>query len=249
MGSKFGSTETLKVNYNVLPNRMPKFWSYTRWVAFNKCKLFYLLAYCHKIKQPDSYHLARGIDIHAKAEAFLKGEVKGIPRELAQFRKPFAAVKKAGAVAEQNITLTKSFGLTTPTDWAHAWLRIKIDILMHEEGSTHVDFIDVKTGKNRGEYQEQEEIYGMGCFTYFPKVKTLDTEYWFVDSGEVESNSFDRKQYPALKKKWRKNAATMIDCTKFPAEPSDFGCGYCPFRSDKKLPNGEPGMCDKWQKG
>lgn len=243
--SKFGK-KGAKRDYTKAAGRLPKAWSYTRYSVGSKCLLKYALKFIHKLKEPDSYALERGTEVHAQGEGYLKGTIHGVPDAYHVFSDEMKAIKSAGAIAEESWTLTKTWQPTQWDDWDNAWLRAKIDVHLID-GKT-LDVIDFKTGRQRDEHEEQTELYALTGFCVYPKVQTIDTEFWYVDSGDVGDFSYKRSQLRGLKAKWRKRIKPILEAKVFPPQPSEEGCKWCPFRSDKKLRNGEAGPCDGWKR-
>lgn len=244
MPSKF-SDPNKKTDWTHPTARLPQFWSFSRWNTFQTCWLRYALAYIWKLQTPDNYALERGIDIHAKSDGYLKGTIKGLPDELAQFRQEYVAIKKLGAVAEESYTVTKTWQPTYATDWDNAWLRAKVDIEIVEPELLTI--IDVKTGKAWDDHEFQAEIYGTIGFVIHPEATNIDFEYWYVDSGEVGHYEFERGDLRAKKRTWAAKVRPMLKMKTFKARPTESGCAYCPFRSDKKLKDGTEGPCQAWK--
>lgn len=246
MTSKFGDGKAKKIDYTIPHGRIPSSWSYTRYGTGKYCLLKYALKFIWKLKEPDNYAMERGTEVHSLAEGYLKGTIQGLPDALHTFETEFKVIRKLGAESEASWTVTKSWQPTTYDDWDNAWLRGKVDI--HIMARTHLDTIDIKTGRARDEHEEQAELYGILGFCQYPKAKTIDTEFWYTDSGDVGEFKFKRSQLPAMKKKWRARIKPILAARRFPATPTPEGCKWCSFRSDKKLRNGEAGPCDGWKK-
>jgi len=227
--------------------QFPIFWSYSRWDVFNKCRYRYELQFLQKLPQPSSIHLERGIDVHNKGEEYLDGTIKRLPVAYKQFGDEMRAIKKLGAKAEAGYAFTKSWQKTSATDWSNCWLRIKIDAEVVSDDE--VTLIDFKTGKPWPKAtEEQSALYAVGAFLLHPAVDMVETEFWYLDSGETVPYVYTRKQFPALKKKWAARGRELIAARQFPPTTNGYNCKYCPFRSDATLGNGQPGPCDAWKK-
>lgn len=249
-GSKFSKGGKRETDYTRPTQRTPRYWSFSRWSAFNRCALQYALQFIWKLEQPPSRAMERGNKIHKQSEDYLKGKIKGIPSSLMQFREEYAAIRKMGAVAEESYTVTKTWQPTHATDWDHAWLRAKVDIEIAPHGDSFAQdvltIIDVKTGRAYPEHDVQAGIYGMLGFI-LSEAEQVDFEYWYVDSGEVAHHEFQRKQLRELKKDWAAKARKMLQAKLYKPTPSDSACRFCAFRSDRQLANGEPGPCQAWK--
>lgn len=232
--------------------RFPSYWSFSRWEVTNKCWARYEYQHLQKLPQPPSIHLERGIDVHNKGEAYLDGTLTRLPVAYREFGDEMRAIKKLGAIAEGNYAFTKSWSPCEPTDWANAWLRVKIDAEVVTDGVDDGDKvltqIDFKTGKPYPVTKEQSELYAVTGFHRHPEVDLIETEFWYLDSGEVVKYIYARTEYSKLKKKWSARGREVIAARQFPPTTNAYNCTYCPFRSSTKLGNGEKGPCEAWRK-
>lgn len=251
--SKFASDDKKKQSARRV-YKFPSFWSFSRWNVKRKCDARYELQYLQKLPQPPSIHLERGIDVHEKGQYYLEDTIRRLPVAYKEFGSEMRAIKKLGATAEGNYAFTKSWNSCEPTDWNNAWLRVKIDAEVfhprkrpagHLATLTQIDF---KTGRAYPDTADQSELYAVTGFLRHPKVNTIDTEFWYLDSGEVVNYIYSRDEYPELKKKWQARGQELLAARQFPPTKSAYICKYCPFRSDKKLGNGQPGPCEAWKK-
>lgn len=226
--------------------KYPNYWSYSTWEIANQCLAKYKYAKLLKLPQPSSPALDRGAKIHKQGENYIDGIRKQVPTSFRLFAPEMRAIKKAGAVAEPNYAFTKTWKLTSPTDWKNCWLRIKVDVAIITPDEA--DIIDYKTGKPYKEkHAVQREIYGVGAFVKHGAT-LVNAEHWYLDSGEVARTSFDKPQLIELKKKWTALGKELVARRRFPAQPDVYVCKYCPFRSDKKLITGSDGPCSAWKK-
>ena len=245
MASKFSKGKKQEIDYSAPSGRLPQYWSFTRLTAFEKCPFLYSCQFIFKLEQPPSDALERGSKIHKDAEDYVNRKRKGLTRELSQFREEFAAVRKLDAVAEESYTVTKTWQPTHATDWDHAWLRAKVDIeILQEEVLT---VVDIKTGRRYPEHADQAGIYGTLGFIIHPDVEQVDFEYWYVDSGEVETFEFDLGGQRTRKREWQQRANKMIRTKLFEPNPTEKNCRYCAYRSDRQLANGKDGPCHAWK--
>ena len=230
-------------------SKLPQFWSFSRWEDFNKCPFFYALKHIAKVKTPDvpNWIFERGNSIHALSEGFVKGEIRNVPKDLSSFRDEFIAVRNLDAKAEVDYTITVDWVPTAGDDFDNAWLRAKLDIVVAK--ADPFTLVDVKTGKARPTHEQQGELYGMLALDRAPPATDrVDVEFWYVDSGDTETLSFERGKLDKLKRDWLKRIRPMLGGRLFQKTPSKWSCEYCPYRSDKFLANGDPGECDAWQK-
>ena len=243
--SKFASKT--KKKYDPLKGvRWPKFWSYSTWSIANKCLARYMYAKLLKLPTPEVPAMMRGQTVHKKGEGYLDGTIKNVPKEYRLFSDELKAIKKLGADPEGTFAFTKTWAITSPTDWENCWLRIKIDAFIG--GETDATIVDFKTGKPWKDTIDQSELYAVGAFQAFPKLETIDAEFWYLDSGEVVDYHYTRSEFKALKRKWATRGRSMLAARQFPETTNSYDCKYCPFKSSEKLANGKPGPCTGWQK-
>jgi CRISPR/Cas system-associated exonuclease Cas4 (RecB family) len=190
--------------------------------------------------------MLRGSKIHKQGENYLDGSTKNVPASYKQFAEEMRAIKKLGADAESTFAFTKTWGKTSPTDWAGCWLRIKIDAFV-SESETEATIIDFKTGRPYKDTVDQSELYAVGAFQSFPTLDAIDAEFWYLDSGEVVDYHYTRSEFKKLKRTWATRGREMLAARQFPPTTNAYDCKYCPFRSDAKLANGKPGPCNEWK--
>ncbi len=253
--SKFATAEKKKKGARIA-YQFPTFWSFSRWDIANKCLARYEFQHLQKLPQPEAQPLIRGIRVHKEGEDYLDGTRRNVPKSYKEFAAEMRAIKKLGANAEGSYAFTKTWGQCSPTDWSHAWLRVKIDAevltssdekrLFLKDVLTQIDF---KTGKPWPKATEpQSEVYAVAGFQLNDEIETIETEFWYVDSGIVTPYVYARSEFKELKKKWATRGRELIARRQFPPTNNSYNCTYCPFRSDKKLGNGQPGPCEAWRK-
>lgn len=225
--------------------RWPGFWSYSRWSVANKCLARYMYQCLLKLPQPESAPMIRGSRIHKQGEHYLDGTTKNVPASFRMFSDEMKAIKGLKADPEGTFAFTKTWGLTSPTDWANCWLRIKIDAFVGAE--TDATIVDFKTGRPYKDTVDQSQLYAVGAFQAFPELDTIDAEFWYLDSGEVVDYHYTRDEFKKLKRTWAARGRALLAARQFPTTTNAYNCKYCPFRSNVKLGDGKPGPCDGWK--
>ena len=134
-------------------------WSYSRWNLFDKCKTAFNM-YVHRkdFNLPPfktNPAMERGNAIHAKAEQYVKGNIKGVPKELSCFKAEFNNLKKHKAVAEQDWWFDNKWNQIEYQDWNNVWLIAKSDAHLTLDDTAIV--IDYKTGKVYDTHEQQAE--------------------------------------------------------------------------------------------
>lgn len=210
-------------------------WSISRLNTYEQCPFKFKLTVVEGIKEPGSAAMDRGAEIHKHAELYLKNETKVVPDSCKLLALEFEEIKDLGAKSELEITFTKDW---QPCGWfdKEAWLRLKLDALVLD-GDT-IRLIDFKTGKNKGGYEDQLEIYALAALVMYPDIKHVAAELWYLDSGEVIGTShgaYTHEMLDELKHKWAERVSPMFHDEIWAARPNKF-CNWCFFRKSNNGP-------------
>ncbi len=230
-------------------------WSFSRYSTYKQCPLKLKLSAIDRIKEPASAPMERGDAIHKLAQAYLNGDKKTLPKELApvadEVRRLRAIVKNGVATVEDNWAFRQDWTATTWDDWAKCWVRIKLD-LAHFETEDLLVVTDWKSGKfrpdNLQEYLEQIDLYKLGALLTFSHVKGLKViarliytdhgiYYPPIEEGMVAATAHD---LPRLKREWEKRVKPMMKDATFAPKPNKF-CYSCHYRASNKAAGG--GQC------
>lgn len=222
-----------------------KQWSASKLKTFSQCKLRAQLQYGQKIPEPErplppgktEHANDRGSRIHLDAENFVQG-VKGsvITSELEKFRPELESLRQLYADGKVSVEGDWAYAKDwTPVGWrdADAWLRAKLDVIVHLSEQEAV-IIDYKSGSKFGNevgHMQQMQIYQLISFLRFPKLEHITVELWYVDQKDeaITQASFTRAQGMKLKHSIERQAHALTDCMVFPASPNIFSCKYCPY--------------------
>lgn len=201
-------------------------WSYSKWSMFHKCPSQYEWHYLLKKPRSTSPQLERGIDIHKKAENFVKGDITGFPDELKQFKREFVNLRKAYAegdgFTEADISYNSDYEHCTGsvTDYFTGY----IDYLHFKDLTSLV--IDYKTGKSYPEHEEQGSAYANAIFINEPAIEQVTAEFWYLDYGTTKDFTWDSDDAEELKKLWDSRAKDLEKTKRFKPTPNKM-CGYC----------------------
>lgn len=199
-------------------------WSYSRYNDYKKCPLQARLKHLDKIVPPAGPALARGTEIHSDAEKFTNGVLKKIPDSLKLFHQEFKVLKKHSLEVESQWAMNNKWSSTGWFD-KDAWCRIVVDAA-HAIDKQRFKVIDYKTGKVYEENKEQLSLYALGAFARNPTADVVEAELWYLDQGELVSQTFERKDQKRLQKYWLKEVTPMLNDTIFAPRPGDH-CRYC----------------------
>ena len=209
-------------------------WSYSSYKLFKTCKFAWKKRYIDKVKST-GYNPAfvRGNEIHAKAEYYIKGKITGMPKELRNFATEFKELKKLGAEAESDLSITKLMEPTHAKNWDGVWCRAKVDARLTM--GTEANVIDFKTGNKYGDNQEQCSLYALCEYVHNPEIESVDTELWYLDWEEdnTELHTYTLKDLKALAKSWPKKVAPMFKAHKKYEPNPCYACKWCDHAVDK----------------
>ena len=200
-------------------------WSYSALEQYELCPRQYAWARIDKLPQPPSFHLERGIAIHAKAEQYLLGKIRGVPKELKAFSAEFKNLRKVETVPEQKVALTQQWELT---EWfaSDAWLRIIMDATVYIEPPLLVDF---KTGKIYEKNEHQSRLQAIVHMCIEPEVKKVNTEMWYLDQDKIKGWTYHRGTLEDDKQHWIDRVEPLFKEKKWAPTPNNL-CGWCSFK-------------------
>jgi hypothetical protein len=217
-------------------------WSYSHWELFTKCKYAFYLRTQQKIKAPETYPMMKGKEVHLKGEYFLRGAIKGMPKEFESVKKQMNLLLEYEAEPEIDLAITRKFKPTVYDDWNNVWLRGRADALLDDpKKETRLLLVDFKTGKKYPSHISQGAIYSMAGFCHYD-VQEIRVEFWYLNTGEIlDAGTYTyKKDFPRLKNDWVKKWQKMFNTKVFPKNTES--CGFCGYHQNNGGPcNGKNG--------
>jgi CRISPR/Cas system-associated exonuclease Cas4 (RecB family) len=195
--------------------------------------------------------MARGTDIHAKAEHFVAGTIRGVPPALKGWGPELEGLKRAGAKVEEWWAVSPTWQpMSTPSS---QWLVGKTDAYVLENevpGSermgggkvrkkepAQVTVIDYKTGRIYGEkHQAQASLYASLAKAYFPSAVQVHVEFWYLDQNHVLPWTYGEAKLKDLQRIWRERGEELLSAKKFPTKPGKYPCKWCAYGKSKGGP-------------
>lgn len=226
-------------------------WSFSRLDQYEGCPAQAAYKHLDKLPEPSSPALARGADIHQKAEHYLKGLIRSIPPELKSLETEMKGLKARFKARATNLPIfvEEMWGFTAAwepcrsDDWNNCRIRIKMDA-GYFLTDTHGQIDDFKTGKLRPEmsakYNDQLDLYNVGMLSKFPQLERASARLLYLDLGLIypavgEEQVLLRKDLAKAQKRWDKRAAKLLNDTKFKPTPGN-ACRWCAFGQSKGGP-------------
>lgn len=218
-----------------------KAWSYSRLRTYEECPRKAKYQYLDKLgsDKPTPKAMARGSEIHAECEKWLRSRATAIPESMQMFTKEFRKLRKIRNLqVEQQWAFTEDWG---NADWfdttGETWARIVVDAagIITEKKKQVYRIIDFKTGKVREENEKQLELYALAGF-HLQGVDLVRGELWYLDQGEIVELTYAPSEIPAIDKAWRARAKRMTADKRFPTTPSHSSCNWCDFKKAKGGP-------------
>jgi hypothetical protein len=215
--------------------RAVKRWSYSSWSLLNECALRFKSRYIDKQPEAPSEAMARGTDVHTKAEYWLQGKLKGpVPKALSKLEKEFNALRQMKPRIEQWYGVNQDWSVANYNSWCVG--KVDADVL---DGDTLV-IIDHKTGRIYADkHKEQASLYAALGAAHFPKVKSIELEFWYLDQGDVLTWKWDQAGARALQPLWGARGDAVMNAEargEFEPTPGQY-CRWC------KLSKANGGNC------
>lgn len=227
----------------------PLAWSFSRWKDYDDCPKKFWYKYLADKETKNLFQEAppepgapetpmqRGSRIHKLGEDFLKGRIKDVPREFSKFSKEMIELKALHASSEESWAYDKDwetceyFSKNPPV-----FVRMKVDTHVVIDSGEVLRIIDFKTGKVRDfGLEPQLELSGIGGLLRYKRVKRVETEFWFLDHGEMRSTSYAEWQKDVMIENWERRTKKMLTDETFAEQPGR-GCQWCPASTSKGGP-------------
>jgi len=214
-------------------------WSFSKLGDFTKCKKYFWLKHEQRIPEPErplkpgqtEHANDRGSRIHDNCEGYVRGDHDALAPEADKY---FGLQIDLLRVlhAEGAVELEGEWGMDTEweiAEWRAAWLRLKLDVLVHVS-PTQAIVIDYKTGRKYGnevKHDQQLRLYAFVAFMRFPYLEEVTAELWYLDQGETTSVTMKREDSLKYRRTFSKQGNDIISCKSWPANPNKFSCQWC----------------------
>lgn len=226
-----------------------KAWSYSALTLFESCPRQFKYRKIDKLPEPKAEAMVRGIRIHNEAAKFLEGKLDEVPDSCMLFEDQFWELRDMNPIVEQQWAFTQGYKSVSWFD-KKVRLRIIIDVGLEYSNNT-ADIIDHKTGKFRGEeeededgeityvveegseYDEQMALFAAGMFKRNPLLTDVTTRLWFLDQGIEVIKEYTKDQALNKLDELEDRAEVMMTTERFPPSPS-WKCRFCVWSADQE---------------
>jgi len=209
-----------------MDKKIVKKWSYSRYSQYKDCPAMYQWNYLMgKKRPPPSPAMARGLDIHKKAENFVNGKITGFPDVLKQFKPEFLQLrkefKKKKGFCEPDISMNLDGTPATmeTTDYF-------VGFADYAHYGDELTVIDYKTGRQYPGHQDQGHAYSTALLKMNPQYENINVEFWYLDSGAVKEFYHTQKDLTRMEGIWQRRIDKMYADKKFEKTPYQW-CKSC----------------------
>lgn len=213
-------------------------WSFSRLQVYESCPKRAQLAYDERlpeIKRPDGNKAAkRGNRLHEAGEDFIKGKTDVLIPELMNFEEEFRHAQNIpeGSYSSEQVWYFDDQWVPVATA-QNAWVTLIIDLLVwiHEYEGVVIDFKSGKRYGNEIKHGQQVQLYQLCTFLRYPETEKVTTEIWYLDKNELYKQSYMRKQGLRFLNNFHTRGMKLTTDSKFKANPSQYSCRFCPYRT------------------
>lgn len=215
-------------------------WSYSAYSAWKECAFRFLVTRIKKkIVEPMGWPIRQGIELHLKAEHYLKGNVTVLPPQLQSFTQQYRTLRRMGPTVE------KFWGVDEQWNFRkrNAWAVMKMDSAVPPGKDGMLLIQDLKTGNWYPGHFDQGELYATIGLAKYPKARAVDVEFWYPKTGSVERWEFAAGKAQARRvEKWTERGRALLNPKqKYLPSPSPHACKWCHVSSAKG------GPCEAWK--
>lgn len=216
-------------------------WSFSKLSDFTRCKLAFKIKHIDRVPEPerplpkgkDEHANDRGSRIHDNIETYIRGDHDALCSEGEKHFGPQIDLLRT-MYKDGIVEMEQEWGYSSdwePAEWKGAWLRMKLDFLVHLS-KTEAWVGDWKSGRHLGNevsHANQLNLYALATFLRFPRLEKVTVADYYVDHGVSTERVFTRDQSLRFKKGFNNNGVAITSCTDWPANPNRFSCQWCPW--------------------
>lgn len=152
--------------------------------TYEDCPKQYWYHYVEGVEgfRPPSPAASRGTELHAKAEAYLKGDLKIYPPEFHRVSGHMMKLKAEAAIPEQKLAVMQDWSVAGYDDEG-VYLRGIIDVVVVKDKWVEVQ--DFKTGQVYDSHPKQMENYVSIVASHHPEINEFRSQLIYIDQGIV----------------------------------------------------------------
>jgi hypothetical protein len=209
-------------------------WSFSRYQLWRMCPARFAYKTFDRLDEPKGPAMLRGIEIHGKAEGYLKGAITRVPADLKLVADDLKRFKKLKAQAEGSRNVDINWKPLDDPFHPAVWLRMKLDVRVDTPKANIV--ADWKTGKpNPAKDQDQMDLYAATELQPGDD-RELQVELIYTDRPEDSVvGVYEPDEVAGLRADWVRRVKPMLMDKRFEPKPGNH-CSFCPFSKDKGGP-------------
>jgi len=200
---------------------------------FEKCPYHLYLSKVEKCPDPSGPAAQRGTEIHDMAEAYIRGDLAEMPKELGKFTDLFEGLR--ARFAQGYIHVEEDWAFTRDWDttgWVEkdTWLRVKLDA-MDRQSDTSAIVYDWKTGRKYGneiKHGQQALLYVISAFVRYPDLEFIESSMVYLDKGEMMTSNYSRDQAMLFFDRYNLRFNIATTALEFNPTPNASSCKWCP---------------------
>ena len=238
-------------------------WSFSQWENYNTCPQKWKFQSILKLpRQPPGPAAARGLDMHDRAEKYIKREidleecVHGDPTLMFGDKKPAVIHSKYIPIldafrdhrgfamhTERKGAFTRDWQLTAPTDkFASAIVvldAVRVGGDRYDKEDDHVGVCSVaewKSGKPKDSHSEQRSLYAAYAWKHWVQPITRVTTYYLEDTAPPQRLTVKSEEgFENIRVKWQQRIDEMQTNSICAPRPG-FHCNWCDYSKKKGGP-------------
>lgn len=211
-------------------------WSFSTLKSFEECPYRVYLSKVKKLKGEGSEAADRGTRIHDEAEAFIRGEMDRLPKDLKKMEQTYVDLQDQFDKNPERFQLEEDWGFTAR--WGKTgyfdndvWLRQKLDVF--EKWDTSCVISDHKSGRKHGnelKHADQGLQYAIGAFKRYPELDFAKVQFLYIDHNEEMVKNYTRERAIKFLPRLEQRAFALTNATEqqlIKPNPSKNNCRFC----------------------
>jgi|KBSMisStandDraft_5_1062788.scaffolds.fasta_scaffold00197_8 hypothetical protein len=207
--------------------------SFSKWECHHQCPFQYKCRYVDNLPSIQNAKAARGVDIHASAEVYIKTP-DGFKTDLTWLKdKSIIPVLDAYRFHPNGMRHCE-YKFALDEEWyccswksQHARVRLVFDAARFKDDTAYI--AEWKSGKPKDTHEQQREMYALGALKLWdPRKKAVVTTYYFDGTEEPQRLTVKPGDLQMLIDKWERRFETIEKDRMWAPRPG-FYCKWCSY--------------------